>query len=118
MWIGKRRGRAPTATSALRVSRKLVSSEELIARLGGVRVRMDIDRYDLWSDRGDISVRDLWQTYARYPYMARLSSFDILISSDQRRHSQHELGPGDICLRRRRTTARNGWVSTPLSMWR
>ena len=61
-----------------RVSRKLASSEELIARLGGVRVRMDIDRYDLWSGRGDISVRDLWQTYARFPYMARLSSFDVL----------------------------------------
>ncbi|MYI19952.1 MAG: ATP-binding protein, partial [Acidimicrobiia bacterium] len=61
-----------------RVSRKLASSEELIARLGGVRVRMDMDRYDLWSDRGDISVRELWQTYARYPYMARLSSFDVL----------------------------------------
>ena len=61
-----------------RVSRKLASSEELIARLGGVRVRMDIDRYDLWSDRGDISVRDLWQIYARFPYMARLSSFDVL----------------------------------------
>ena len=61
-----------------RVSRKLASSEELIARLGGVRVRMDIDRYDVWSDRGDISVRDLWQTYARFPYMARLSSFDVL----------------------------------------
>ncbi|MDE0669187.1 MAG: collagen-like protein, partial [bacterium] len=61
-----------------RVSRKLASSEELIARLGGVRVRMNLDRYDLWSDRGDISVRELWQTYTRYPYMARLSSFDAL----------------------------------------
>ncbi len=61
-----------------RVSRKLASSEELIAKLGGVRVKMDIDRYDLWSDRGDISVRQLWETYARYPYMARLSSFDVL----------------------------------------
>ncbi len=61
-----------------RVSRKLASSEELIARLGGIRVRMDIDCYDLWSDRGDIAVGELWQTYARYPYMARLSSFDVL----------------------------------------
>ena len=64
-----------------RVSRKLASSEELIARLGGVRVRMDIDRYDLWSERGDISVRDLWQTYTRYPYMSRLSSFDVLAAA-------------------------------------
>ena len=61
-----------------RVSRKLASSEELIAKLGGVRVRMDIDNFDLWTERGDISVRELWQTYARYPYMARLSSFDVL----------------------------------------
>ena len=61
-----------------RISRKLASGEELIARLGGVRVRMDIDRHDLWSDRGDISVRDLWQTYARYPYMSRLASLDVL----------------------------------------
>ena len=61
-----------------RVSRKLASSEELIARLGGVRVRIDINRYDLWSDRGDFSVRKLWETYARFLYMARLSSFDDL----------------------------------------
>ena len=35
---------------------------------------MDIDRYDLWSDRGDITVSDLWSFYARYPYLPRLSS--------------------------------------------
>jgi hypothetical protein len=42
---------------------------------GGVRVKMDIDRDDLWSDRGGITVTNLWNAYARYPHMPRLSSF-------------------------------------------
>lgn len=63
---------------AARVSRKLASEEKLIASYGGVRVRMDADRYGLWSDRGDISVGDLWALYARYPHMPRLASFRVL----------------------------------------
>ena len=39
-----------------RVSKKLATEEKLIATYGGVRVKMDIDRYDLWSDRADLSV--------------------------------------------------------------
>jgi predicted AAA+ superfamily ATPase len=61
-----------------RVSKKLATEEKLIAQYGGVRVKMDIDRYDLWSDHHDISVGDLWSTYARYPHMPRLSSFQVL----------------------------------------
>jgi len=58
-----------------RVSKKLATEEKLIATYGGVRVKMDIDRYDLWTDRHDIAVGDLWATYARYPHMPRVSSF-------------------------------------------
>jgi predicted AAA+ superfamily ATPase len=61
-----------------RVSKKLATEEKLIATYGGVRVKMDIDRYDLWSDRADISVADLWSTYARYPHMPRLASLRAL----------------------------------------
>ena len=61
-----------------RVSKKLATEEKLIATYGGVRVKMDIDRYDLWSDRHDIAVGDLWATYARYPHMPRLASFAVL----------------------------------------
>jgi len=61
-----------------RVSKKLATEEKLIATYGGVRVKMDIDRYDLWSDRADISVAKLWSTYARYPHMPRLASFRAL----------------------------------------
>ncbi len=59
---------------AERVAKKLATEEKVISTYGGVRVRMDIDRSDLWSDRGDISVRDLWNTYARYPHQPRLVS--------------------------------------------
>lgn len=61
-----------------RVSKKLATEEKLIATYGGVRVKMDIDRYDLWSDRHDIVVGDLWATYARYPHMPRVASFRVL----------------------------------------
>ncbi len=58
-----------------RVSKKLATEEKLIATYGGVRVKMDIERYDLWTDRHDIAVSDLWATYARFPHMPRVSSF-------------------------------------------
>lgn len=61
-----------------RVTNKLTTEEKLIAAYSGVRIRMDIDRLSLWSDRHDLSVGDLWTAYARYPYMTRLSSFDVL----------------------------------------
>ncbi len=61
-----------------RASRKLGTEEKLIAAYGGVRVKMDLDRYDLWSDRHDMAVNDLWSTYARYPHMPRLVSYQVL----------------------------------------
>ena len=64
-----------------RVSRKLVSEEKLITEYGGVRVRMDLDNFGLWSERGDISVGDLWNLYARHPYLPRLASFEVLAAA-------------------------------------
>ncbi len=61
-----------------RVSKKLATEEKMIATYSGVRVRMDIDRRDLWSERGDVAVEKLWETYARYPHMPRLSSPHVL----------------------------------------
>jgi predicted AAA+ superfamily ATPase len=56
-----------------RVTAKLASEERLISTYGGVRVRMDIDRFGLWSERGSIEVRELWQRYASLLYMPRLA---------------------------------------------
>lgn len=66
---------------AERVGRKLGSEEKLITTYGGVRVRMDLDRVPLWSERGDVGVGDLWSAYANYPYMPRLASFDVLCAA-------------------------------------
>jgi len=72
---------------AKRTSDKLSSEEKLIGTYSGVRIRMDLDRRELWSDRGDIAVHKLWETYARFPYMPRLANRDVLYSAIANRAS-------------------------------
>ncbi len=72
---------------AKRTSDKLSSEEKLIGTYSGVRIRMDLDRRELWSERGDIAVHKLWETYARFPYMPRLASRDVLYSAIANRAS-------------------------------
>ncbi|MCY4135752.1 MAG: DUF499 domain-containing protein [bacterium] len=64
-----------------RVSKKLATEEKMIAAYSGVRVRMDIDRRDLWTEQGDVTLRELREIYARYPHMPRLSSPHVLDSA-------------------------------------
>jgi len=61
-----------------RVARKLEAEERLITKYGGTRVRMDLDRIPLWSERQDITVEALWKAYCQFPYLPRLSSFGVL----------------------------------------
>ncbi len=61
-----------------KVSKKMVSEDWLIEGLSGLWLRIDLDRFDLWSERGDISVGELWSRFARYPYMHRLGSLTVL----------------------------------------
>ena len=70
-----------------RISQKLVSEEKLIATYSGVRIRMDLDRRGLWTDRGDLVVHKLWETYARFPHMPRLASRDVLYNAIANRAS-------------------------------
>ena len=63
---------------AARISRKLDSEEKLIDTYSGVRIRMDLDRRGLWSERGDIAVHKLWETYARFLHMPRLANRETL----------------------------------------
>ncbi|MDE0115147.1 MAG: DUF499 domain-containing protein [bacterium] len=64
-----------------RVSKKLATEEKMIANYSGVRVRMDIDRRNLWTEQGDVTLRELREVYARYPHMPRLSSPHVLDSA-------------------------------------
>ena len=72
-----------TASGGLaeRVSKKLEGEEKLITVYSGVRVEMDIDRRGLWSENHDLSVGDLWDAYARYPYMPRLARYQTLTAA-------------------------------------
>jgi predicted AAA+ superfamily ATPase len=70
----------PAAAGTLpeRIAKKLDSEERLITTYGGTRVRMDLDRIPLWTERGDIGVDALWKAYCQFPYLPRLASYDVL----------------------------------------
>ena len=70
----------PSGTGSLpeRIAKKLESEERLITRYGGTRVRMDLDRIPLWSDRQDVSVETLWKAYCQFPYLPRLANVEVL----------------------------------------
>lgn len=61
-----------------RAGNKLEAEEKLITRYSGMRVRMDLDRVPLWGAERNIKVSDLWDAYCRFPYLPRLSSYEVL----------------------------------------
>lgn len=66
----------------VRVSKKLRIDEGLVTEYAGARLRMDLDRIPLW--KGDhISVKELLNFYAQYPYLARLRDARVLAEAIQ-----------------------------------
>jgi predicted AAA+ superfamily ATPase len=62
---------------AVRANKRLVKEEMLIATFAGTRLRMELDRVPLW--RGEnVSVKQLADDFARYPYLPRVASPDVL----------------------------------------
>lgn len=67
---------------AERASRKLRSQEQLYARLAGTMLRRELDAIPLW--RGDhVSIAQLVDDFARYPYLPRLARADVLLAAIQ-----------------------------------
>jgi predicted AAA+ superfamily ATPase len=65
---------------ALRASKKLRSEEMLLVQMGGVRLRLELDRVPLW--RGDdVPVKQLVEDFATYLYLPRLRDSDVLIAA-------------------------------------
>ncbi|MGI6086499.1 MAG: Swt1 family HEPN domain-containing protein [Kiritimatiellia bacterium] len=65
---------------ALRATKKLKSEEMLLVQMGGVRLRLELDRVPLW--RGDdVSVKQLVEDFATYLYLPRLRAPDVLINA-------------------------------------
>ena len=63
-----------------RASRKMRNDELLVTNFAGTRLRMELDRIPLW--RGDhVSVRQLVEDFARYPYLPRLKDPSVLLDA-------------------------------------
>ena len=71
--------RIPRGTDSLaeRTSKKLVGDGKLLVKLGGLNLRMALDRA-LWADRNHVSLATLRAYYADYLYLDRLRDFDVL----------------------------------------
>lgn len=69
------------ATPAEAFSRRLESEGKLVPELGGVNLRLELDRKGLWRDRNYIPLCELAEDFARYPYLTRLKDETVLARS-------------------------------------
>jgi predicted AAA+ superfamily ATPase len=65
---------------AVRASKKLRSDEMLLVQMGGVRLRLELDRVPLWRGN-DVLVKQLVEDFATYLYLPRLRDSDVLIAA-------------------------------------
>lgn len=65
---------------AQRAAKKLWKEELLFVQLGGIRLRLELDRVPLW--RGNhVSVRQLLDDFAQYLYLPRLKGPEVLLEA-------------------------------------
>ncbi len=65
---------------AFRASKKLKGDELLVTGFASTLLRMELDRVPLW--RGDhVSVQQIVEDFARYPYLPRLSESSVLLKA-------------------------------------
>ena len=69
-----------TDSLALRASKKLKNEELLLVQMGGIRLRLELDRIPLW--RGDtVLIKQLIEDFATYLYLPRLKDSDVLVAA-------------------------------------
>jgi hypothetical protein len=68
------------ASLAERVSKRMITDSTLNIERAASLIRLDIANHlsTLWEERGHISIEELWNYYAGYPYMPRLRDRDVL----------------------------------------
>lgn len=65
---------------AARAARKMKAEELFLTQMGGVRLRMELDKVPLW--RGDhAGVKQLAEDFAKYLYLPRLRDSDVLLAA-------------------------------------
>jgi hypothetical protein len=65
---------------AVRVSKKLKADEFLVLGFSATRLRMELDRVPLWRN-DDVSVKQLAEDFARFLYLPRLISSQVLVQT-------------------------------------
>lgn len=66
-----------------RVYRKLKGDGAILSVIGGARLRYEIDRIPLWREGGHVSIGQLMEDFARFPYLPRLTRVPALLSAVQ-----------------------------------
>lgn len=65
---------------AARASKKMRNEELLLVQMGGVRLRLELDKIPLW--RGDhVGVKQLAEDFGKYLYLPRLKDTDVLLGA-------------------------------------
>jgi hypothetical protein len=65
---------------ATRASKKLKNEELLLIQMGGIRLRLELDRVPLWRGE-DVLVKQLIEDFATYLYLPRLRDPDVLMGA-------------------------------------
>lgn len=68
---------------AVRVSKKLSSDEDFLLDYGSDRLKLDLERFNLWQDGQHVTVKQLCEYFASYPYLPRLKDQSLLLSAIQ-----------------------------------
>jgi uncharacterized protein len=69
-----------TDSLANRTGAKLVNDEMMLPRMGGVRLRMTLDRF-LWTERDHVTVGELAEWFPRYLYLSRLKDRETILEA-------------------------------------
>lgn len=69
-----------TDTLAKRTGNKLRQDELLLPEMGGVRLRMELDRY-LWTDKDHVVFSELVEWFPRYLYLPRVVDRGVLVNA-------------------------------------
>ena len=66
---------------AQRVGRKLTSEEHLMGTYSAPRLKLDMERFNLWQGRPHLEIRQLWDYFCQYPYLPRLKNQRCLLKA-------------------------------------
>lgn len=66
---------------AIRVSKKLRAEEDIFVEYGSERLKLDLEKFNLFKENNDMTVRELCEYYATYPYLPRLRDSECVISA-------------------------------------